>query len=203
MIKVCASCKQELPIDLFRLIVLKGVEKHRQAKCKPCMQAYQKTYYESNKEHIKKQIKDWRKNNPNYLTKWRENNPEKLKKCREKRKEKAKEYQRKRYLENPEAARLASKKYREENFELVKVSKNKWRSENRDHIRSYYKTKTENLSDAYIRNKLSKCSKRKNIMSSQDIPQSLVEIKRLQILIQREIKNEKRRSTTGTTIGSV
>ena len=57
MNKVCLACKQELPIDLFRIVMLKGVQKHQQATCKPCMAAYRKAYYEANKERCKEQ--DW------------------------------------------------------------------------------------------------------------------------------------------------
>ena len=45
-----------------------------------------------------------------------------------------------------------------------------------------------NLSDAYLRNELA----RNSVLTSKDIPQSLVEVKRLQIQIKRMVENEKR-----------
>jgi len=196
MNKVCLRCKQELHIDLFRIITLKGVQKHQQATCKLCMAAYQKAYYEANKERCKKQVREWNKRNPDYHTNWQKANPDKLKRHREAARPRAQEYMREQYWKDPEAARLKVRQYKAANKETVKAKKKEWNSSNREHLRAYYNMKTEQLSDAYIRNKLAANHERERTLRSEDIPQSLVEIKRFQLLIQRELKNEKRRSTT-------
>ena len=187
MIKVCLSCKQELPIDLFRTVMVKGIEK-RQAKCKPCMREYQKAYYEANREHIQGVMKEWNKKNPEYINKWRTENSDKVKQYREAHKPRARERVKEQYWKDPESARLKSRQYKEANKEFVKRRKKEWNAESKEHLRMYYNKKTEQLSDSYIRNKLAANHKRERTLCSEDIPQDLVELKRLQLLIQRELR---------------
>jgi hypothetical protein len=189
MTKVCLACKQELPIDLFRVVVVKGAQKH-QAKCKPCMSAYQKAYYEANKERIKEQIRDWNKKHPSYTRDWQKQNPEKHKQHRENARPRAREHMREQYWKDPEAARLKVRQYKAANIETVKAKKKEWNQANRPHLRAYHNSKTKQLSDSYIRNKLAANHKRDRTLRSEDIPQELVELKRFQLLIQRELKNE-------------
>ena len=196
MTKICLHCKQELPINLFKVVTVKGVQKHQQATCTPCMQAYRKAYYEANKERCKKQVREWNKRNPDYHTNWQKANPDKLKRHREAARPRAQEYMREQYWKDPEAARLRVRQYKKAHPEQTRERKRNWTNSNREHLRAYYNGKSAQLSDSYVRNKLSKNSKQKEILASGDIPQALVELKRIQILIQRELKNEKRRSTT-------
>jgi len=185
--KVCVICNQELPIDLFREITVKGVTK-RQGRCKPCGQAYQKAYYEQHKDRIKLQIKEWHEQRPNYITDWRKNNVEKVKLHREKNRPRRLQYSREKYWADPELARQKVKDYREANPELIKERKLEWRQSSKEHLRNYYNGLTKNLSDSYIRGKLARKSKRKEILSAKDIPQELVELKRFELLIKRELK---------------
>jgi hypothetical protein len=188
MNKVCLACKQELPTDLFRVVMLKGVQKHQQATCKPCMAAYQKAYYEANKERCKELVREWNKRNPNYHTNWQKANPDKLKRHREAVRPRAREHMREQYWKDPEAARLRVRQYKAANKETVKAKKKEWNNANRPHLRAYYNSKTEQLSDSYIRNKLAANHKRERTLRSENIPQELVELKRFQILLQRELK---------------
>ena len=190
MNKVCLACKQELPIDLFRVVMLKGVQKHQQATCKPCMAAYQKAYYEANKERIQAQIREWNKQHPNYTRDWQKENSEKHKQHRENARPRARERAKEKYWEDPEAARLKVRQYKAANIETVKVKKKEWNSQNREHLRSYYNKKTEQLSDAYIRNKLAANHKRERTLRSENIPQELVDLKRIQLLLQRKLRDE-------------
>ena len=190
MEKVCLRCKQELPIDLFRVVKVKGVQKHQQATCKPCMAAYAKAYYEANKERIKEQVRDWNKKHPSYTRDWQKQNPEKHKQHRENARPRAREHMREQYWKDPEAARLKVRQYKAANIETVKVKKKEWNQSNKPYLRAYYNSKTKQLSDSYIRNKLAANHKRERTLCSKDIPQDLVELKRLQLLIQRELKNE-------------
>lgn len=188
MTKVCLACKQELPIDLFRIVVLKGVQKHQQATCKPCMTAYQKSYYEANKERIQEQIREWNKRNPDLIRNWRANNPDKVAKYRKAARPRARERAKEQYWEDPEAARLKVRQYKAANIETVKAKKKEWNESNRPHLRAYHNKQTKQLSDSYIRNKLAANHKRERTLCSGDIPQDLVELKRLQLLIQRELR---------------
>ena len=190
MTKVCLACKQELPIDLFRIVMLKGVQKHQQATCKPCMAAYQKAYYENNKERCKELLREWNKRNPNYTRDWQRENSEKHKQHRENARPRARERAKEKYWEDPEAARLKVRQYKAANKETVKAKKKEWNESNRPHLRAYYNSKTKQLSDSYIRNKLAANHKRERTLRSEYIPQELVELKRLQLLLRRELKNE-------------
>lgn len=190
MTKVCLRCKQELPIDLFRVVMLKGVQKHQQATCKPCMTAYQKSYYEANKERIQEQIREWNKQHPNYTRDWQKENSEKHKQHRENARPRARERAKEKYWENPEAARLKVRQYKAANIETVKAKKKEWNKSNRPHLRAYHNKQTKQLSDSYIRNKLAANHKRERTLRSEDIPQELVELKRFQLLLRRELKNE-------------
>ena len=187
MIKVCLACKQGLPIDLFRTVIVKGQPKH-QAKCKPCMQAYQKAYYETNKERCKAQMRDWNKRNADHVRSWRTNNSDKVAQYRKNARPQAREHMREQYWKDPEAARLKSKQFRDANPDLIKAKKKEWNQLNRPHLRAYYGSQTKQLSDSYIRNKLAANHKRERTLCSGDIPQDLVELKRLQLLIQRELR---------------
>jgi hypothetical protein len=189
MTKVCLACKQELSIDSFRIVVVKGAQKY-QAKCKPCMAAYQKAYYEANKERILEQVREWNKRNPDYHTNWQKENPDKLKRHREAARPRAREHMREQYWKDPEAARLKVRQYKAANIETVKAKKKEWNQSNRPHLRAYYNSKTKQLSDSYIRNKLAANHKRERTLRSEDIPQELVELKRFQLLLKRELKNE-------------
>ena len=190
MTKVCLACKQELPIDLFKIVMLKGVQKHQQATCKPCMTSYRKAYYEANKERCKEQVREWNKRNPDYHTNWQKANPDKLKRHREAARPRAREHMREQYWKDPEAARLKVRQYKAANIETVKAKKKEWNQSNRPHLRAYYNSKTKQLSDSYIRNKLAANHKRERTLRSEDIPQELVELKRFQLLLKRELKNE-------------
>lgn len=190
MTKVCLACKQELPIDLFRIVMLKGVQKHQQATCKPCMSTYQKAYYESNKKRIQEQIREWNKQHPNYTRNWQKENLEKHKQHRENARPRARERAKEKYWEDPEAARLKVRQYKAANKESVKAKQKEWNELNRSHLRDYYNKQTKQLSDSYIRNKLAANHKRERTLRSEDIPQELVELKRFQLLLRRELKNE-------------
>ena len=191
MNKVCVTCNQELSIDLFREITVKGVTK-RQGRCKPCVQTYQKSYYEQNKDHIKAQIKEWHEQRPNYsneyMREWKKKNPDKVKAYHEKHRPERLKRSREKYWADPETARQKVREYKEANPELTKARKKKWLQSSREHLRNYYNGLTKNLSDSYIRGKLARKSKRKEILSAKDIPQELVELKRFELLIKRELK---------------
>jgi len=187
--KVCLACKQELPMDLFSPVMVKGVQK-RQGKCTPCRRVYRKAYYEANRERCKAQMREWQKNNPDYCANWQKENPDKVKQYRAASRPRAREYMREQYWKDPEAARLRSKQFKATNPELIKTEKRRWAAENKEHLRKYFSRKTAELSDSYIRNKLATNHKRERTLRSKDIPQELVELKRLQLLLQRELKNE-------------
>ena len=133
-------------------------------------------------------MKEWNKKNPEYVNKWRTENSDKVKQYREAHKPRARERVKEQYWKDPESARLKSRQYKEANKEFVKRRKKEWNADSKEHLRMYYNKKTEQLSDSYIRNKLAANHKRERTLCSEDIPQDLVELKRLQLLIQRELR---------------
>jgi hypothetical protein len=122
-------------------------------------------------------MREWKKKNPDKINEYREKHrPEKAKKAREK------------YWADPESARQKVREYKKANPEKIKAIKLKWLQSSKEHLRNYYNALTKNLSDSYIRGKIARNSKRKEILSAKDIPQELVELKRFELLIKRELK---------------
>jgi hypothetical protein len=75
MNKVCGVCGIKKQIKDF------AKQKNQPSfRCKQCLSEYNKRYYKKNQEKIKQQAKDFRDNNPEYMTIWRRNNIEKVKK---------------------------------------------------------------------------------------------------------------------------
>ena len=135
-------------------------------------------------------MREWNKRNPDYHTNWKKENPDKVKQSRAAGAPKRREHAKKKYWEDPEAARLKVRQYKAANKETVKAKKKEWNESNRPHLRAYYNKQTKQLSDSYIRNKLAANHKRERTLRSEDIPQELVELKRFQLLLRRELQNE-------------
>jgi hypothetical protein len=97
--------------------------------------------------------------------------------------------------------RAAFQKYKDKHRELMY----KWRKENKDKVRKmlvnnavkthgtvsksvnhYLKKYNEQVTDTYVKSLLTK-SKKKSILKFSDIPQDLIELKRKEILLKRQI----------------
>jgi hypothetical protein len=116
------------------------------------------------KECVRHKNRQFRINNP-------ENNPEKKKASYKKWAE-----------NNPEKKKANNQKWAENNPEKVKASYKKWAENNPEKVKSYKHNRTMRLSDGvvakYLGIKLSQC------------PQELIELKRINLLITREIRNQ-------------
>ena len=122
-----------------------------------------KQYYNSNKEKIKVRVE-----------KYKEANREMLKARGE------------RYSEaNKERKKVREKKYREANKEKIKVREKKYRAANKDATTARNKKYTANLTDSYL------CGLMR--IYKKDIPhyRELIELKRLQLLGKRKVKQIK------------
>lgn len=75
------------------------------------------------------------------------------------------------------------KKYYEKHADKVKVNNVMWRKENREIINNYEKKYSENLSSSYVAKTVG--------LSIKHCPQELIELKRIQILIGRELRSQK------------
>lgn len=167
--------------------------------------AYQRAYYQANKERAKALVKEFHKKNPDYMKEYYQANKEKITARRkeyqaanrEKISAKQREYRHKAFAENPERIRIQrrAKKARQKAKDPVA-----WNAKAAKANVNAQKKMVAELTDSYVRQKLARDSKdgpRK--ISAKDIPQSLVEAKRLQLLILRRMKNEEHNRTNHAT----
>jgi hypothetical protein len=144
---------------------------------------YVKQYYEKNKERFNQAVKDWIKANPE---RHKANRKEYELKNREKLNQQALISLKRRYEQDPDkviAQRRASKQRQFEKDPAAYVAKRN------EILRRSSKRKVDNLKDEYVAHLLGKSTGIK--LKAKDIPQELIEAKRLHVLIQREVRNEK------------
>jgi hypothetical protein len=154
MSKICKTCNEEKPLDLFSK-EKRNSDGHA-GQCISCRKEYVAKYYIKNKEEIDK------KNKINF-----NNNREKFL-----------QVQKIYYQKNLEQALLQRKEWRQRNPEKVKESNQKHK----------YKKAicSKNLTDSYVKSQLTK----RTPICNKEIPQELIELKRIQMLINREIRNK-------------
>jgi len=181
MNKVCNKCNEEKPLGLFG--------KHKRCSdghggtCKKCLSIYNKKYYLNNEEKIKERsnlnyaenIERCKEKNHMYYQKNKDKCIEISKKWQENNPEKCKEYRKAKNINRLGKYKDIQKLWVINNIEAVK--------ENR---KTRKKFNSENLTDSYVRGMLQKRTQ----MSGGDLPQELVELKRIQLLITREIRNK-------------
>jgi hypothetical protein len=171
--KHCRVCDTDKPLTEYYA--------HGGRVCKACIVTRVAKYYQANREKILAKNKDpeFKKkerelhaykmqNDPKY----RANHSAMRKRCRDKYKEKIRAYN------------LA---YIKKNREILVAKKRAKRitEEQRKKDRAYVIAQRNNLTDVYIRQQLVK----RSTLKVADIPQSLVEAKRLQLLIKNEVTN--------------
>lgn len=166
---------------------------------------YQRAYYQANKERIKAMVNEFHKKNPDYTKEYYQANKEKIKAKREEyraaNKEqiaaKQREWRHKNFAENPEQVRIQrrAKKARQKAKDPAAFNAKAAKA----NINAQKKMVAE-ITDSYVRQKLARDPKDgPRRISAKDIPQSLVEAKRLQLLILRRTKDEKHNRTNHAT----
>jgi len=170
--KICTICFKPLDDSEFyragkiRLDGSYGLKAH----CKECEKRRVKAHYQANKEKYAASRAVWVKKNPDKLKasrlKYAKINPEKIR-----------EYCRNYYYRHKEARS-------EQNRQKAKA----WAKANPNKVRERENVDSINLGDRYIRRLL--CSR--NSLKMSEIPRALVEAKRVQMFIKRELENEKR-----------
>tara|TARA_R110000796_G_scaffold224620_1_gene340939 strand:+ start:543 stop:1076 length:534 start_codon:yes stop_codon:yes gene_type:complete len=171
----CCGCGKTHPLtkEFFRGANRRGVVGYTH-KCRECFRqvyeahklenaAYRKIRYEANKEETKKRRR--RVNLP----------PEKVAKL--------KEQNRASYWRNPERARAAAAKWRRKNPEKVLQGRVDGCDREKEIARSRHNR--EALTDVYVREILVKHGSRQI-----DIPQGLIEVKRMHLKLQRAVKDK-------------
>ena len=104
-------------------------------------------------------------------------------------------YMKKYQKDNEERIKIYKKKYREDNKDKFNIYSKKYYEKNRDKIinktkiynKKYRRKGIKELSDPYIKGLLAKDS---NILTHADIPQELIEAKRLEVQIKRTTKGK-------------
>jgi hypothetical protein len=160
--------------------------------CKVCCKEYMKSYYEANKKTLNKRPRsDQEKRSAVQRSKeWKKANPEKVKinnaRYRAKYKEELNARHRERdkriSAENPDYFKNRSAEFRKQNP--------KWCEEYFHNYRARHK---EEASDLYIKRLFNKRLPKERRLY--DLPTALIEAKRLQIFINRRIKNENSNTT--------
>lgn len=165
---------------------MREYQKKYYAENKEYYKEYAKAYYIENKDKMTSQVRKWidenkERHNETRL-KWREQNRERI--CAQ---QKASHL--KLFLENPEKVRHARN---EKKKRLRAKDPQAWNEKMRKYNLPSQRKMVEQLTDAYVRQRITRQNDGGPIkISAKDVPQSLVEAKRLQLLIKRSLKNEK------------
>ena len=157
--------------------------------------AYQRAYYQANKERCKELTKKWVANNRERMCKivrdWQKKNPERYKELRQnyvtKNKEHVKQIAKagrdRRFAENPEKVRQARRDVREKQ---KAKDPERYIEMRRAYIRKSSKKLVAEITEGYVAHLLSKSTGFR--LHSSGIPKELIEAKRLQLMIKRELE---------------
>jgi hypothetical protein len=152
-------------------------------------------YYHANKEKCKANIKKWQVNNRERMNElvrnWQEKNPEKYKEMRKRHAEKNKKiisernkiYHARKFAENPDAVR---KERQERKKRLLASNPEKYLEMRRRGVSRAGKKRVGQMKDSYINHLLTKGSGLK--LKVEEVPTELMEAKRLQLMIKRELR---------------
>jgi len=92
------------------------------------------------------------------------------------------------YWEDPEFMRNRVAVWRINNLDKRRAYQQEYTTRTREHINAYARQNIATLTDSYVRAKLVTVYNGKRILSASDIPDELVELKRIQIQIKRQLK---------------
>lgn len=92
------------------------------------------------------------------------------------------------YGDTAEQQRQKTAEWRRNNPEKKKAYQKAYAARSREFIKAYEKQRREELTDAYIRSRMVRRDYGPRILSASDIPKELVDLKRMQILIKRQLK---------------
>jgi hypothetical protein len=206
--KQCKQCREIKPLE--ELVKNKAMKDGRLNKCKLCYAINQKKKYHENHELKLQKAREYRDKNKDKLKKsnraykarnrekinawereWRKNNPKKSRESSQRYRDSHPNRRKEYYAKNRSILIKKASEWKKENKERYLKTKKEWRIKNYDaclqNERKRNKTIVENLTDGYVVRLLKGQDKGKLLMK--DVPTELIEAKRMQILIQREIKN--------------
>ena len=171
--RVCSKCKVDKTFDSFG----KDASKKQgiRSQCNICNKEAANAWREANPEKVKAATKAWYEANPEKAKArskaWREANPERVKAA-------TKAWRK----ANPEKAKARSKAWRKANPEKAKAMSKAWREANPERLKAIRKAYVNRLTDAYVAGLLA--------INRDQCPQELIELKRINVLITREIRKQ-------------
>ena len=213
MVKVCSSCKEEKPFELFRR--LSRSKDGYTGRCKACIGIKDKQYNaalsDETRNRRKDQIRAWKAKNPEKVNKagrdyyarnkeaelarikkWREENKDHVRETSRKWREENKEYFYAKVeawrLQNMERVAAKHREWTKNNPTKVKEGTKKWRSKNPDKVKAMSKRaqvkRVENLTDKYINDLF----KKRVGVASIKVPPELIAAKRHYVTIKRKLE---------------
>lgn len=211
--KICSKCKRDLDAEKF--CKDKGNISGLRSSCRECDKAYKESIKLKRSEYSKQYYKKNREAAINYAKKYRQDNKEKYLECARKSAKKHREENRERYLEKAKISRIKYKEYHKEyhrnyyqdnkvrlsaenkkwalnNKEIVQKYRERWKTDNLEKDleihRNYQRNIRDELNDTYIKFLL---VRHDNLLKVKDIPQTLVDLKRVQVQITRKLREIK------------
>jgi hypothetical protein len=156
---------------------------------------YQRVYREANKERCRELSRKWAQNNKERMREntknWQKKNPERVKELRQNYVDRNKEHVKqlakanrdRKFTENPEKVRQARKEVREKQKAR---DPERYMEMRRAYIRKSSKKLVAEITEGYVAHLLSKSTGFR--LRSNAIPKELIEAKRLQLMIKRELE---------------
>jgi hypothetical protein len=206
--KQCKQCKEIKPLE--ELVKHTAMKDGRLNKCKLCYAIYKKKEYYENHELKLQKAREYRDNNKEIIKKgsqrykaknrekiaalereWRKNNPKKSRERSQRYRDSHPNCKKEYYAKNRSMLIKKTMEWQKENKERYYERVRKWKLKNWDkyiqgeRVRS---TKArENLSDSYVVAVL-RSKNGTGELRMKDVPTELIEAKRMQLLIKREVK---------------
>lgn len=169
--KVCSKCRENKPVGAFHRSSRE--QDGLQNACKSCRSLTSKAYYTAHSDKAKAVSAAWRAANPDKRrathVAWYAANREKV--CAT---------QKARYAANPDKIKAINAAWNAANPEKVKAARKAWWAANPDKKKAKRAKETARLPDWQV-----KC-----LLNLKDAPPELIELKRLQVQIKRELKRQ-------------
>ena len=183
--RVCTKCGEEKPLEEFV----------KNPKCKygrtyECLVCYRERKRESNRNWQKANPEKKRENNRKWHEANREKENERKRKWQKANPEKVRESVHKWQKANREKVNGYHRKYCEANPEKVKDRRRNWQKANSEHVKEYVRKWREDNPEEVTRKYILTYFRRKGIPYN-EIPEELIEYKRLQLKLYRKIEQLK------------
>lgn len=182
--KRCTKCSEVKSLDKFHYSIRGYLS--RTSYCSACLGVQAKEWKQAHPEKVKEYKRRDAINNAERIKEYRQvyhSNPT--------RKEIDKQYRHRYYQLNKETIKIRAKEWVLNNPEKIRERRRRYEQLNKEWLLEVDKKHRDALSDPYVKSLLFKGK-----TSKIEIPQELIEVKRLQVLIKRRSKNEIDNNTT-------